>query len=243
MNLETLVRKTVESKPPRVVLYGIRGIGKTTWAANAPSSIFLLTEDGLGEIDVPHFPLVKDYDEFCQYLRMLYEEENEFKTIVIDTLDWLETIIWDSIAKKHGVSNVDALGYGKGYLFAMELWMELVKKFNKLRDKGFAIVCLAHSEIKSFSPPDTDPYDRYQIKLHKMAAAKIEEWSDVVLFANYKTYVQKNRKPVNAEQERVMFTTNKPAWFAKNRYSLPEELPMDFSALLNNIKKGKKENG
>ena len=50
-------------KPPRIMLYGTEGIGKSTFAAQAPSPIFLPTEDGLGEIDCASFPLCKKYTD------------------------------------------------------------------------------------------------------------------------------------------------------------------------------------
>ena len=240
MNLSDLVKNETENKPPRIVLHGVHGCGKSTWASKAPNPIFLLTEDGLTNIKVPHFPLAKDFDEVLKYIGLLIKEENSYKTFVIDTLDWLERLIWDKVCSTKSVKSIEDIGYGKGYTAAMYHWAKVIEGLNVLREKSMAIVLLAHNEIKPYSPPDTDSYDRYQIKLHKHAASKIEEWADIVLFANFKVYVNDDKgKAVNSEPERIIYTSNRPAWRAKTRYNLPEELPMDFDNLMEAIKNGK----
>jgi len=243
MNLETLIQTVRTNKPPRIVLHGVHGVGKSTWAANAPSPIFLITEDGLTSIDVPHFPLCTTLDEVFDYMGILIKEEHEYKTFVLDTADWLEKIIWNNICEKASMDNIESFGYARGYTIAMKEWDRLYKGLELLRDKGMATVILAHNEIKPYNPPDGDPYDRYQIKLHKHAATKLEEWADIVLFANFQVYVDTEKgkkvgKAARGEAQRVIHTTSCPAWKAKTRYKLPDTLTMDFNQLLEAIKNG-----
>ena len=109
---------------------------------------------------------------------------------------------------------------------------------NALRDvKGMSVVQIAHTDIKRFDSPEHDPYDRYTIKLHARAAALVQEHSDVVLFANYRISTVKadvgfNKKVSRAvgSGERVIHTTERPAFLAKNRYGLPDTLPLDWPA-------------
>ena len=237
MNLNELVKTTRTIKPPRIVLHGIHGIGKSTWASTAPAPIFLQTEDGLTSIDVAHFPLAKTMQQAFDYLDMLIDQKHEHKTLIIDTIDWFERLIWKTVCDANKVVSIEQIGYGKGYQFAITHWDSLFEKLDKLRDKGMVVVLLAHNEVKTFSPPDGDPFDRYQIKLHKAAAGKIEEWADVVLFAGFRTLVNVQTGKVINNAERVIHTTNRPAWKAKTRYDLPEELPLDnFSELLSIIR-------
>jgi hypothetical protein len=244
MKLSDLIETEVKNKPPRIVLHGIHGIGKTKFAAHAPKPIFILTEDGLDEIkksvdfEIASFPLAKNYDSVTEYIRMLIEDDHDFKTVVLDTADWLEKLIWSKVCEDHGVSSIEDIGWAKGYKFAMRHWGKIIDGFNRLRKRGMAIVVLAHNEIKRFNPPDGEGYDRYQIKLHHTAAETLEEWADCVLFANYQTYVDvKSKKVVNAANPtRVIYTSDRPAWRAKTRYALPDTLPLDFNALLDGIK-------
>lgn len=240
MDLESLIQTVRTSKPPRIVLHGVHGVGKSTWASNAPDPIFLITEDGLTSIDVPHFPLITDLEQVWEYMGILIKEDNPYKTFVLDTADWLEKIIWAKICKDAQVDNIEAFGYARGYTIAMREWDRLYKGLELLRDKGMAIVILAHNEIKTYNPPDSDPYDRYQIKLHKHAATKLEEWADAVLFANFKVYVDTDKgkgKAANSS-ERLIYTNACPSWKAKTRYALPDTLPMDFNKLMEGIKNG-----
>jgi len=239
MKLSELVQTGIKATPPRILLHGIHGVGKSTWAAGAPKPIFLPTEDGLTTIDVPHFPVSESLDEFFSYMGQLLKEDHNYSTLVVDTVDWLQNLIWKKVCEDHGVTSIEEIGYAKGYIFALKHWDKFLAGVEKMRkDLGMAIVLLAHNEIKTFSPPDLDPYDRYQIKLHKHAATKLEEWADCVLFANFDIYTKgkDDKKVVNSDPERVIHTTNRPAWRAKTRYNLPEKMTLDFNVLLKAIK-------
>ena len=130
---------------PRIILYGMEGIGKSTFAAKFPSPIFIQTEDVLGMIDCAKFPLAKSFDEVFQELVALVTEPNVFKTIVIDSLDWLERLIWDKVAKDSKVDNIEQIGYGKGYTIALTFWRIVLDHLASLHQQGKIILLLAHA--------------------------------------------------------------------------------------------------
>ena len=237
ISLNQLVR-TAHPKPPIMTVYGVHGIGKSTFAAQAPSPVFIQTEDGLGTLACAHFPLAATFEDVIGGLAALYTEPHEFKTCVIDSVDWLEALIWAKACRDHGWASIEDAGYGKGYVAALNLWRQYIEGLNALRDhKGMTIVQLAHTDIKRFDSPEHDPYDRYTIKLHARAAALVQEHSDIVLFANYRISTVKadvgfNKKVSRAvgSGERVIHTTERPAFLAKNRYGLPDTLPLDWTA-------------
>jgi hypothetical protein len=220
-------------------IHGVHGVGKTTFAAGAPDPVFVLTEDGLGTLEVPHFPLARTFDEVMQALAALYTEQHGFKTLVVDSVDWLEPLIHAKVCKDQGWSSIEDAGYGKGYVAAVDPWRQYLEGLNALRDdKGMAIVQLAHTDIKRFDSPESEPYDRYIIKLHSKASALLQEHSDIVLFANYRVSTIKsdvgfNKKVTRAlgSGERLLHTAERPAFLAKNRNALPETLPMSWAAL------------
>jgi hypothetical protein len=226
-------------KPPRILIHGVHGVGKSTFAAGASDPVFILTEDGLGTLDVPHFPLARTFDEVMQALASLYSEEHGFRTLVVDSVDWLEPLVHARVCKDQGWGSIEDAGYGKGYVAAVDLWRQYLEGLNALRDdKGMAIVQIAHTDIKRFDSPESEPYDRYIIKLHSKASALLQEHSDIVLFANYRVSTIKsdvgfNKKVTRAlgSGERLLHTAERPAFLAKNRYALPETLPMSWAAL------------
>lgn len=241
MKLADLVKTGIEKKPPRIVLYGPHGIGKSTFGASTPLPVFLPTEDGLTTIDVPHFDTAKKLDDVWQYMTALIKEEHSFKTVVIDTIDWLETLIFAQVCADGGKANIEDFGYAKGYTYALKYWDKFLNGLEAIRAKGLAVLLLAHSEIKPYSPPDSTAYDRYQIAIHKAAAARIEEYSDAVLFCNYKVFITKDGLKTKASGgERVIYTSPSPAYRAKNRYGLEDELPFEWDAIVNGIKKNYK---
>lgn len=225
--------------PPRIMLYAPGGIGKTQCAANSPNPIFIQTEDGLGNLDVPRFPLAKTWDDVEKALVALYTEPHTYKTLVVDSLDWYEPLIWAQVIKENPVSSrgkqvVDIidLPYGEGYKLATAKWVEFLDKCNRLRvDKGMTIVFLAHEEVKKFDDPEKGAYNYYGPKLHKAAAEKVMEFVDINLFANYqltiatdKTSFGQETKRVIGAGTRVVITQERPSAMAKNRYNLPGEI-------------------
>ena len=234
------LNRAADTKPPRILVHGVAGVGKTTFAAQANAPVFVQTEDGLGTLSVPHFPLARTFEEVIEALVALYTEEHELKTVVIDSVDWLEPLIWAKACRENGWASIEDAGYGKGYIPALSLWRQYLDGLNALRDdRGMTVVQIAHTDIKRFDSPEHDPYDRYLIKLHARAAALLQEHSDVVLFANYRISTVKadvgfNKKVNRAlgSGERVVHTAERPAFLAKNRYGLPETLPLEWSEFL-----------
>lgn len=231
--LKSLITTGKNAKPPRILLYAPEGIGKSSFGADALNPIFIPTEDGLDELDVAKFPKATTFKDVMDYLLYLFTEKHDYKTLVIDTVDWLETLVWANTCAIHGKANIEDFGFGKGYNFAMDAWNDLMDKLDKLRDKkGMAILLIGHAEIRRFDSPDVEPFDRYQVKIHKTAAAKLTEWCDAVLFANYQIFTEKtdvgfNKKVIRGKggHSRLMYTEERPAFKCKNRYGLPPEMP------------------
>ena len=225
-------------KPPRILIHGVAGVGKTTFAAEANKPVFVQTEDGLGTIPAANFPLARTFEEVLESLASLYTEDHDFKTVVIDSVDWLEPLVWGKACRDNGWASIEELGYGRGYIAALNLWRQYIEGLNALRDdRGMTVVQIAHTDIKRFDSPEHDPYDRYVIKLHARAAALMQEHSDIVLFANYRISTVKAdvgfNKKVNRAMgsgERVIHSAERPAFLAKNRYGLPETLPLDWQS-------------
>ena len=233
-------------KPRRTMIYGVPAVGKSSFAAMADSPIFIQTEEGLGDIDCAKFPLAKSYEEVLGALEGLYSMSHEYKTVVIDSLDWLERLIHSHVCLKKNVASIEDIGYGKGYLFALTYWKEILDGLSALRDdKNMGVLLIAHSQIVRFEAPDQEAYDRYSPRLNKAANAMIQEWCDEVLFANYQIVTKvaddgkrKRTVPVG-KGERVLHTTERPAFVAKNRLNMPEEIELDYSVYSSFFKKGK----
>ncbi len=235
ISLASISRST--PKPPRVIVYGDAGIGKTTFAVSAPAPIVLQTEDGLGALDAEAFPLATTFDDVLAAVGALFTEEHKYRTLVVDSLDWLEPLIWNQVCADHRVESIERIPYGKGYIEALGYWRNFFDGITALRDqRGMAVVMIAHSQITRIEDPTMVAYDSHGLKLHKKAAAVAEEFSDLILFAQMATNTVTeeagfNNKRVRAVTTgaRIVHSIGQPAFLAKSRYPMPSPLPLAWA--------------
>lgn len=240
-----------KAEPPRFVIYGTQGIGKSSLVSEMPDPIFIQTENGLNEIDCDKFPLAHEYDQVIDHLKELLGKKHKYKTLGVDSLDWMQKLIFQKVALIEGRDNVDQIGYQAGYKMALQYWDEFFYYCDLLHsNKRMMIAQIAHEEIKTFQSPDCDPYDRYQLALHKHGAKRAIQWADAVLFINYRIATSKLKTPkgdvirASGGDARIIFTREKPAYIAKNRYGFPDEIPYEqnkgWLAISKYLKKPKK---
>lgn len=230
MSLLSQIHLGKKPAPRRCMVHGVQGVGKSSWAATSDNPVFIQTEDGLGEISCAKFPLARSFGEVMTALTELRTDPHDFKTVVIDSLDWLERLIWGEVCAGENVSNIEKIGFQKGYTYSLNYWRMLLDALDTLRrERGMAIILIAHTKIEKFQTPEDSAFDRFSPRLHKLAAAVIMEWCDEVFFATYSSTTDP-KKVKNVEPERVMRTTEGPTHVAKNRLRLPTELPLEWAA-------------
>jgi hypothetical protein len=235
MNLLSKVTSGIQKRPYYLLMHGLPGIGKSSFAAEAPKPIFLCAEKGTNHLNVSRLEL-SSFAEFKAAIKELAETNHDFKTVVIDTVDHVEPLIFKEVLKDKGggKTSIEDIGYAKGYIFALEYWQQLIHELEALRDsKGMNVILLAHTEVKAFNDPQlTEAYDRYQVKLHHKAAGLIIDRVEGVLFANYKAFLHKadgGKSKALGDGSRVIYTEHRPSFVAKNRHDLPFELPLSWA--------------
>lgn len=246
MSLLAKIERGRASKPPRILLYGVEGIGKSTFGSQAPKPVFIQTEDGLDEIACDKFPLAKTFDDVALALGELRTQPHDYESVVIDSLDWLERMIWDKVCQDTGAKNIEKAdgGYARGYMHALSYWRELVEQLNQLRSGfGMVVLLIAHAKVEKFDDPESSPYDRYSPRLHKHAGSLLGEWVDAVLFATRRMRTQSEetgfgRKRTIAHAigkdggERILRCVGGPSCIAKNRYGITDDLPLSWQAFI-----------
>lgn len=224
---------TKNFKPPIGILYGVHGVGKTRLASEFPAPYYLPT---LGEeppegVEMPSPGTAETFDEVLDVIGWLLTEEHDRKTLIIDSVDGLEPLVWAQTAAQNGWASVEDAGFGKGYVAADDVWRKLITGIQALRDAGIATVLIAHTEITRFDSPTSDPFSRYGIKLHKRASALLQEAAQFVGFINYRHTLKEkevgfNKKVSHAEGsgERQVHLEERPGFLAKNRYNMPPSI-------------------
>ena len=235
----------------KVVVYGPEGIGKSTFASKFPDPVFIDTEGSTKDMDVARLPRPSSWEMLLEEIDYVKNHPEEFKTLVIDTVDWAEQLCVNYICSKHGKSGIEDFGYGNGYVYTKEEFGRFLNQLEDVVEKGVHVVLTAHAQIRKFEQPDEmGAYDRYELKLGKKTQSQtsplVKEWSDMLLFAKYKTYSvaadDKGKKHKAQGGRRVMYTSHHPCWDAKNRYVLDEELSFDYSEIAHIISSDKQSN-
>ena len=230
MNLSRGIKKS----PVRAVIYSPEGRGKSTLASLFPDPVFIDVEGGTHQLDVVRCE-PQSWTDFLSAFKEIGSQSNQFRTVVIDTADWAERLCTEDLCARSGKKSIEDFGYGKGYVHLVEEFSRALKASDWLIAKGLNVVWLAHSKVVRTSPPDqTDGFDRYELKLSKQVAPLLKEWADLILFANVEmTMVTGTDGRVKAQggKARVLHTVGTAAWDAKNRYGLPETLPMERDTL------------
>jgi len=234
------INRGKQQLPRKTVIYGGPGIGKSTIASQCPDAIFLPTEDGLGQIDCHSFDIAASYDDVMSNIGQLYTEDHSYKAVVIDSADWLERLIWESICQQQSVESIEQASgsYGKGYVLACNLFSAVLTGLDALRQtKGMHIIIIAHAKTESHKDPENPDYDRWVPKLHKHVSALLLEWADEMLFAHLKVltttedggFGRKTTKALDGGK-RVLRTVARPTAVAKNRLNLPDEIDFNWAA-------------
>lgn len=228
----------VQARAQRVVIYGTEGIGKSTLASQFPKPLFIDTEGSTSNMDVKRLDKPTSWTMLMNQIAFVKANPDKFQTLVIDTIDWAESLAIESVCAQHGKRGIEDFGYGNGYTYVREEFGRLLNKLQELVDIGINVVLTAHSQLRKFEQPDEEgAYDRYELKLGKKTSSQtapvVKEWCDLLLFCNYKTMVMtsETKKKKATGGKRVMYTTHHPAWDAKNRHGLPDELPMEYAAI------------
>ena len=233
------IQRGKAARAPRLVVYGEEGIGKSTWASSPEGSVGVPTEDGLDQIDCARFQTARTYEDVVAMLTAVRDEKHDFRNVFLDSLDWTERLVWDRVCRDFAVKSIERAdgGFGKGYTHALTYWREILSLLDQIREqRNMSVILVAHAKVERFEDPEAPAFDRWTPRLHKHACALVCEWVDAVLFASRRMRVDSTTgkaAPVGADGgERILRTNGSPACIAKNRYGLPTELALSWTAFM-----------
>jgi hypothetical protein len=236
MSLDNTIDGVVQT-PMRVLIYGAEKVGKTSFAAGAPSPIWLPLDAGSTNLNVRRLP---QPETFKEVLEGLHEVETRgvkmgLQTLVIDPLNWIEPLVTADVVGDSGKSLAEwSGGYGRGSSAAMDRWRIVKTHVERVWRSGMNVVICAHSQVKKFEDPEGPAYERYELAMNKDAAGLFKQWVDAILFARREAFgkVDPNTKKAKAygSAARMLHTEHTPAFDGGNRWCLPPEMPLSWQA-------------
>lgn len=222
-----------KNSPLKIVAYGPEGVGKTRFGAFANKPIFLCAENGLSAPDlqdVPSFPVPDNWEDVLAALGWLTTAEHSYRTLVIDSLDWLYKHVKAAIQRRENMTEAEFEAFGRGEKFALAFWVKLNDAFDALQEaKGMHIIVLAHCATETYANPLGEDFARFQLALTKKAADRWKQWPDFLLFMSQEMFTKKNKDDKGAKAKGILgghriFTERTAAFDAKNRINLPAEI-------------------
>jgi hypothetical protein len=234
-------------QPPRIVLNAVEGWGKTSFAANAPGVAILMGQGETGYTTlfnaglVPAVPTanITSWADLLAFLDSF--EPGDLKWLALDSLTTFERLCQEHVCAndfKGDWSEKGFASYGKGFEMSMGEWLKMLSRLDRIREQhGVGIILLAHTKVKTFKNPMGSDYDRYIADAHEKTWSQTAKWADCVLFGKFNTVVDgakdlsKKGKGIGGN-ERIVYTEQRDAFDAKNRYGMPEEIdiPSDPAA-------------
>ena len=228
MSLEN-VKRGRQKVPRRVIMYAAEGVGKSTFASGAPNPLFIGAEDGTNDLDIARLPSPQSWPDVLGALRMLAETKNEYETIVIDPVNWLEPLVTAHVVGNSGKNLQDwGGGYGRGPAACLAEWRVFVAELERVWRTGKNIILLAHAQVKRFNDPDGSEFDRYEMAMLPAVAGLLKQWVDFVLFARHEAYAKE--KKGFSTGARLMHTAWTAAYDAKSRAAIAATLPLSWAA-------------
>lgn len=224
--------KTTTPAPPKMIVYGQPGVGKTTFAASA-DAILLDCENGAGAVvGLRRTPYLQSWPQMRQWLVELADlpDNHNVNVLAIDTIDWMvqrivEHVVLDLDGKAQGdITNTLGTAHG-GYFKAREIvqnivYRDLLPMLNAVADRGVAIILLAHAANTKMTTPEGYDQRLASPDIPNWIAPPFIEWADAVLYAH------------RDDDRRKLLTEGTNVILAKNRYGLPTEVSLDWGALM-----------
>ena len=231
----TISRGKLET-PVRAVIYGSEGIGKSTLASQMPEPLFIDIEGGTAQLDVMRIDTPTSWPMLTSEVDYIRDHPDLCKTLVIDTADRAQALCEAALLLETGVDSIEKVGggYGKGYSMLLEKFRkDLLYRLDEVIARGINVVLLAHAVMRKQESPDDPPFDRWELNLSKKLAPEVRAWADLLLFCNFRVMAieENGRTKAKGTAKRIMYANHRPTFDAKNRYGLPDEMPLEYKPL------------
>lgn len=238
MSIDNL-RKGPQKLAPFTGCVGVGGSGKTSTCGQLANSFFIGGEDGAPGLDILQLPQCHTDAEYFESIDTAEANIAELKPphLVVDSFTDYIRKVEERLCAENGVSSLQEVPYGKGPALVEAPARALLKRLDMFRRRtGVPVIVIAHGKLESYADPEGEAYDRWTIDLNaKYILPLFVQSLDAVLYLQEQISRRKlkegtrERTIARSFGDRVFYTCNTAAHIAKNRYSLPAQIPADIA--------------
>lgn len=184
MSLSTFKKPVPKYKGVKYIIYGEKGLGKTTLALKFPYPVLIDSENGSTYANADESALslkVESYADFVEVYKELKTMRHPYKTLIIDTIDWFEDLLCNhaKTLMPKGKDNDTKELWQK----VKELTVEFLMNLDVLTNKGMNIVLTAHQgTYKIDDPVVANGYTRACPSVSRWTSGKYMDFADNIMY-------------------------------------------------------------
>lgn len=239
-------------QPDRLLVHGEAGVGKSTFAAQAPKAVLLPLEKVGSHVqrDVRDrgglvLRQVATLQALHEALEQVAAEGAAYSALILDGINFAERWIWDLLVtaeppSKSGrkATSIEEVGggYGKGYTAAIDHWRQILWRLEQVQERaGLRVILVGHTDRRKVKNAVGDDYEVMALAVHPSAGELIQRWTDSTLYAEWEKVIGQSasdeRGKLFATRNRIVHCQANGAWQAKDRHGRPPVLPLDWAAV------------
>ena len=235
------ITKGKQLAPISILLHGEPGSGKSLFGHKFDTKSLFVGNECPNHYDCDKVN-VSTWEDFLITLKEIREgKADNYKTIVIDTLDGMQDIMENDLLVKYRKNMTDTIqtilgGYGKGTSLMASKFRSLITDYFVEIQKTKNIILISHSFEKTLMLKNKDTYNCIAPNLIKGVNQLFERYVDCIFYFERVNESFGEKEGRTYKTKYYIHTTGDASCVAKNRFNLKQVYRYDLDKTIDGIK-------